>query len=262
MTKLSHLDEHGSARMVDVSGKDVTARQACAEAVIQMSEQAYSAAIKGDGPKGDVLSTARIAGIMAIKRTSDLIPLCHPLAISNAAIEFEPLPKQYALRILATVKTNGQTGVEMEALMGASIAALTVYDMIKAVDKASQIGSIRVLTKSGGKSGTYSVPQVRNSRLSSGFLDAPARGLSKAIEPSHRPHIPTQAMGANARQALRTFMTSHHLRASQWAKDANVPAAQIYGFLTGKTHTIAPETLSKLAAVAGVRPQDLLGSLE
>ena len=263
MTKLSHLDEHGAARMVDVSDKDITARQACAEAIIHMSEQAFSAAISGTGPKGEVLATARIAGIMAIKRTSDLIPLCHPLAISEATIDFEPLPKQNALRILASVKTNGKTGVEMEALTGASVAALTVYDMIKALDKSSQIGPIRVLTKSGGKSGNYSIPQSHTRHVSSGFRDASARGQGKVIEPSqHPPYVPAQALGGAARQALRTFMAKHHLQASQWAKDANVPVAQVYGFLTGKTHTIAPEALSKLASVVGVRPQDLFGSEE
>ncbi len=262
MTKLSHLDEQGAAHMVDVSAKDITTRQACAEAIIQMSEQAFSAAITGTGPKGEVLATARIAGIMAIKRTSELIPLCHPLSISNAAIDFEPLPKQSALRILATVKTDGKTGVEMEALTGASIAALTVYDMIKAIDKASQIGSIRLLAKSGGKSGAYSIPQSHTHHVSSGFRDAPARGLGKTMTPTQRSVTPAQTLGGGPRQALRTFMIEHHLRASQWAKAANVPVAQIYGFLTGKTHTIAPETLSKLASVVGVRPQDLLGSHE
>jgi cyclic pyranopterin phosphate synthase len=262
MTTLSHLDENGSARMVDVTSKDTTVRQACAEAIIHMSEPAYRAAIMGTGPKGEVLATARIAGIMAIKRTSDLIPLCHPLAIGNATVEFELLPHQMALRILATVKTNGPTGVEMEALTGASIAALTVYDMIKAVDKASEIGPVRLLTKSGGKSGNYAIPQARTHRVSSGFRESPVHEPKKARELAHRPVASAQAKAGASRQALRAFMTARHLRASQWAKDADVPVSHIYGFLTGKTHTIAPEVLSKLANVAGVHPKDLLGSEE
>src|SRR5512146_2795430 len=135
MNRLTHLDESGAARMVDVSGKDATDRQAAAEAVIVLSEEAYEAAVSGSGPKGDVLAAARIAGIMAAKKTPDLIPLCHPIAITKASVDFEPLPERHALRILATVKTVGQTGVEMEALTAASVAALTIYDLIKAEDR-------------------------------------------------------------------------------------------------------------------------------
>jgi cyclic pyranopterin phosphate synthase len=158
MSKLSHLDEHGAARMVDVSDKDVTTREAKAEAIIRLSARAYQAAIEGTGPKGDVLAAARIAGIMAAKKTSELIPLCHPLPISKAAIDFEPLAEAHALRIIAIVKTTGQTGVEMEALTAASVAALTIYDMVKAVDKSAVIETVRLLMKSGGKSGTYTAP--------------------------------------------------------------------------------------------------------
>jgi cyclic pyranopterin phosphate synthase len=154
MSELTHLDEHGAARMVDVSGKDVTAREAEAEAVIVLSADAFAAVSEGTAPKGDVLATARIAGIMAAKKTSELIPLCHPLPLSKAAIEFEMLSDRNAIRIAATVKTTAQTGVEMEALTAASIAALTIYDMVKAVDKSAVVESIRLLTKSGGKSGS------------------------------------------------------------------------------------------------------------
>src|ERR1700761_1962901 len=155
MSKLSHLDEHGAARMVDVSDKPATDREATAETTIIMSAEAYEAAVSGTGKKGDVLAAARIAGIMAAKKTSDLIPLCHPIAVTKANIDFEPLADAHALRILATVKTTGQTGVEMEALTAASIAALTVYDMIKAVDRAAVIEGTRLVSKSGGKSGGY-----------------------------------------------------------------------------------------------------------
>ena len=155
MSGLTHLDEHGSARMVDVGHKAETARSATATGRITMNAAAI-AAIRDDAvPKGDVLAAARIAGIMAAKQTGTLIPLCHPLPVTKVAVELTPDPDLPGLRIEATVKTTGQTGVEMEALTAVSTAALTVYDMAKAVDKAMQIGGIRVILKDGGKSGRY-----------------------------------------------------------------------------------------------------------
>jgi cyclic pyranopterin phosphate synthase len=161
MTKLTHLDEHGAARMVDVSHKPETVRDAVAEAFIVLSPEAYNVALSPDAPKGDVLATARLAGIMAAKRTSELIPLCHPIPLTSVSLVFEPVDARSALRILATVRTSAQTGVEMEALTAATIAALTVYDMVKAIDRAATIESIRLLAKSGGKSGTYAAPDLR-----------------------------------------------------------------------------------------------------
>lgn len=155
MSKLTHLDEDGAARMVDVSAKPATEREATAEAVIVLSAEAFEAAVSGDTKKGDVLAAARIAGIMAAKKASELIPLCHPLALSKASVDIEPISGRHALRIVATAKTTGPTGVEMEALTGASVAALTIYDMIKAVDRAAVIESVRLLRKSGGKTGRY-----------------------------------------------------------------------------------------------------------
>lgn len=155
MTKLSHLDEKGRAAMVDVTEKAASERSASAEAIVVLSPEAYGLVMEGTAPKGDVMATARIAGITAAKKTADLIPLCHPLALSHVSVEFTPLPARYALRIVASAKTTAQTGVEMEALTAASVAALTVYDMIKAVDRAAIIESVRVLSKSGGKSGDY-----------------------------------------------------------------------------------------------------------
>ena len=155
MSKLTHLDEHGAARMVDVSDKPETAREATAEAVIALSPEAYNLALSPDSPKGDVLATARLAGIMAAKKTSDLIPLCHPIPLSQAKIEFEPQDEQASLRIVASTRTMAQTGVEMEALMAAAIAALTVYDMVKALDRGVVIESVRLQEKRGGKSGTW-----------------------------------------------------------------------------------------------------------
>jgi len=159
MSKLTHLDQHGAARMVDVSDKPATAREAVAEATIVLSPEAYGAALAEDSKKGDVRAAARIAGIMAAKKTSELIPLCHPIALSKASVEIEPIAERQALRILATVKTTGQTGVEMEALTAASIAALTIYDMVKAIDRGAVVETVRLLSKSGGKSGTYIAPR-------------------------------------------------------------------------------------------------------
>ncbi|MCW2857763.1 MAG: moaC [Marmoricola sp.] len=150
---LTHLDESGAARMVDVSGKEVTARVAVATGRVLVSPEVV-ALLRGEGvPKGDALGVARVAGIMATKRTPDLIPLCHPLAISGVEVDLEVLDS--AVAITATVRTADRTGVEMEALTAVSVAALTVVDMVKAVDKAAVITDIRIESKSGGKSGTW-----------------------------------------------------------------------------------------------------------
>jgi cyclic pyranopterin phosphate synthase len=151
---LSHLDADGAARMVDVSEKAETTRVAVAEATVRMKAETLALIQQGGMPKGDVLATARIAGIMAAKRTPDLIPLCHPLAITGVTVNLEPAGDD-CLVIRATVKTTGKTGVEMEALTAASIAALTVYDMCKAVEKGMRIEGVRLLEKHGGKSGDW-----------------------------------------------------------------------------------------------------------
>jgi cyclic pyranopterin monophosphate synthase len=152
---LTHFDTKGDAHMVDVSDKDVTARVAVAEGHITMAVETFEIISQGKAKKGDVLSVARLAGIMGAKKTPELIPLCHPLPITKVAVELSLDPDLPGVRIEATVKTTGQTGVEMEALTAVSTAALTVYDMAKAVDKAMQIGGIRVVLKDGGKSGRY-----------------------------------------------------------------------------------------------------------
>ncbi len=153
MTKLTHLDADGAAHMVDVSAKAVTHREAVAEGVITMSAEARAAIRDGTSKKGDVLAVARIAGIMAAKKTSDLIPLCHPIALSSVAVELDLT--NTGVRVSATARTSGQTGVEMEALTAASVALLTIYDMAKALDKAMVIGGVRLLAKSGGRSGDW-----------------------------------------------------------------------------------------------------------
>ncbi|MDK3016428.1 cyclic pyranopterin monophosphate synthase MoaC [Pseudodonghicola flavimaris] len=155
MSGLTHFDASGNAHMVDVSDKPETARVASAEGHIRMSPQTLDLITEGRAKKGDVIGVAQLAGIMGAKKTPELIPLCHPLPVSKVAVELEADPDLPGLRILATVKTTGRTGVEMEALTAVSTAALTVYDMVKAVDKEMQIGGIRVILKDGGKSGRY-----------------------------------------------------------------------------------------------------------
>jgi cyclic pyranopterin phosphate synthase len=151
--KLTHLDEQGRARMVDVSGKPDTAREAVAEGRVTMSAETLALVAAGTAKKGDVIAAAEIAGVMAAKRTSDLIPLCHPLALSSAKVAVEPV--EGGLTVTARVKTTGPTGVEMEALTAVAVACLTLYDMLKAADKALVIEGVRLLEKSGGRSGDY-----------------------------------------------------------------------------------------------------------
>lgn len=156
MSKLTHLDAQGAARMVDVSAKPVTAREAVAAGRIAMSAEAAEAIAQGLVKKGDVLSVARIAGIMAAKRTAELIPLCHPLPLDAVTIDFAL--EDRAIAVTATARTAGRTGVEMEAMTAVTVALLTIYDMAKAVDKGMVIGEVRLVAKSGGKSGDWRAP--------------------------------------------------------------------------------------------------------
>jgi len=152
---LSHFDDQGHAHMVDVSGKAVTDRMAVAEGLVLMTPETLALITEGRAKKGDVLGVARLAGIMAAKRTADLIPLCHPLPLTRVALDLVTDAALPGVRVTATVKTSGLTGVEMEALTAVSIACLTIYDMLKAVQKSMQIDGIRLLMKDGGKSGLY-----------------------------------------------------------------------------------------------------------
>lgn len=152
---LTHLDEQGQAQMVDVSGKEATVRFALAAGQIRMSAATFEAIQSGNAPKGDVLGTARLAGIMAAKQTAQLIPLCHPLPLQKVEVQITPDPLLPGYQIQAQVKTKAETGVEMEALTAVSVAALTLYDMAKALEKSMQIESIRLISKTGGKSGDY-----------------------------------------------------------------------------------------------------------
>lgn len=164
MAELTHIDDQGRARMVDVSGKEITTRTASAEAVVRLSSEAYNALCRGTLKKGDALAVARIAGITGAKRTGDLIPLCHPLPISGVTVDFELNDAHCTVRVVATVIIAAQTGVEMEALTAASVAALTLYDMCKAVDKGIVVERIRLLAKSGGRSGDYRAAEVQGEK--------------------------------------------------------------------------------------------------
>lgn len=156
MSKLTHIDAEGRARMVDVTGKPDTVREAVATGLVRMDAATRDLALSGDAKKGDVRATAEISGVMAAKRTSDLIPLCHPLALSKVEVAVEPHAE--GLSVTARVRTTGPTGVEMEALTAVSVACLTVYDMLKAADKAMVIDAVRLETKTGGKSGDWARP--------------------------------------------------------------------------------------------------------
>lgn len=155
MSKLSHLDEQGQARMVDVSDKATTSRTAKAEGFVAMKPATLALIESGEAKKGDVLATARIAGIMAAKKTHELIPLCHPLAITKATVDFRPSHAPAGIHVSAEVKVTGQTGVEMEALTAVTVACLTIYDMLKAVDKGMTIDAVHLVEKTGGRSGTF-----------------------------------------------------------------------------------------------------------
>jgi len=155
VAKLTHIDESGRARMVDVSDKAVTAREAVAAGLVRMKPETLALALGGQARKGDVRAVAEIAGVMAAKKTADLIPLCHPLALSEVAVEVSEAQDGAGLAVVARVRTTGQTGVEMEALTAVSVACLTIYDMLKAADKAMTIEAVRLLEKTGGASGDF-----------------------------------------------------------------------------------------------------------
>lgn len=166
MTEFTHLDQQGRVRMVDVGDKNETPRTAVAEGIVVMQPETLARIMDEKVKKGNVLETARIAGIMAAKKTSDLIPMCHPLNITHAGIDFFFQPEIHAVRIEATVSLTGRTGVEMEALTAVSVAGLTIYDMCKSYDKGMKITGIRLMSKSGGKSGTWQAAEPSENRNS------------------------------------------------------------------------------------------------
>lgn len=165
MSKLSHLDEQGAARMVDVSEKAVTSRTATAQGFVRMARETLALVETGEAKKGDVLATARIAGIMAAKKTHELIPLCHPLLLTKVAVTLTPSHAPVGIAVTAEVKVGGQTGVEMEAMTAVSVACLTIYDMLKAADKAMVIEGVHLVEKTGGRSGTYRAAPSGNEQI-------------------------------------------------------------------------------------------------
>ena len=155
MDALTHFDKNGNAIMVDVTEKPETSRKAIASGIIRVSDEVYNAITDGTAPKGDVLATARIAGIMAAKKTSEIIPLCHPLPITKCSVDFVMMPEDLAIQAIAMLKVTGRTGVEMEALHAVAVALLTIYDMCKAIDKTMRIEDVHLCYKEGGKSGIF-----------------------------------------------------------------------------------------------------------
>ena len=262
MSKLSHLDDQGRASMVDVSEKSATERMASAEAIIVLSEEAFRLVTAGEIKKGDVLATARIAGIMGAKKTSELIPLCHPLALSHIGVECASLEERHGFRIVASAKTTGQTGVEMEALTAAAMAALTVYDMVKAVDKGAVIENIRLLTKSGGKSGSYEAPtkpvRERQAKAAGTARTAAAAKASPRVL-IHEAAAPRPAPATGEREALRTFMLARRLQVSQWAKSAEVPVNELYGYLGGRSRALSAASAERLAKAARASIDEMFG---
>jgi len=268
MKKLSHLDRDGKAKMVDVSAKDDTDRSASAEATVYLSEEAFSLVNAGDAPKGDVLATARLAGIMAAKKTSDLIPLCHPLALSHVGVEFTARDEEHAFHVVASARTKGPTGVEMEALTAVSVAALTIYDMVKAVDRSARIDGIRVIAKSGGKSGSYEAGETAKRRASQRMSPPPPSSASRKVratpselmgEAASPRVVPAGANAAKEREALRSFMTQQRLKATDWAKLAKVPVGELYGFLGGRSRVLSEDSAEKLARAARSSVAAMLG---
>ena len=260
MSKLSHVDDQGRASMVDVSEKSASERMASAEAIILISEGAFRLVAAGEIKKGDVLATARIAGIMAAKKTAELIPLCHPLALSHAGVEFAPLEGRPGFRIVASAKTTGQTRVEMEALTAAAVAALTVYDMVKAVDKSAVIENIRLLTKSGGKSGSYQAretPSRERQAKTSPKPVTPARATPRVL--IHETAAPRAAPATGERDALRQFMLARRLQVSQWAKSAEVPVNELYGYLRGRSRALSAASAERLAKAARASTDEMFG---
>ena len=254
--------------MVDVSGKSPTERSAMAEAIIRMRPDTLKIVLDGSVPKGDVLAVARVAGIMAAKKTSDLIPLCHPLPISGVTVVCEPDEDESIIRVFATVRVTGNTGVEMEALTAASVAALTIYDMLKAVERGITIESVRLMSKEGGKSGSFRAESSDAAQKSSRHA-APRRSIStptksrggRSVLPKElpidgakrKPQVDTTAK----RDGLRRFMQSRGLTAHAWSKDAGLPLGVLYGFLHGRTQTLTRPEEKKLADAINVSPEDI-----
>jgi cyclic pyranopterin phosphate synthase len=252
MSKLSHFDKDGKAAMVDISDKSETKRTAIAKGSISMEPETLSLIEAGTAKKGDVLGIARVAGIMAAKKASDLIPLCHPLALNKVTVDFTLDKESSRVDIKALAKVDGKTGVEMEALTAVSVAALTIYDMVKAVDKNMVIGDIRLAFKDGGKSGTYKEPQGEKEDKRS---EPKARAT---VRPQEVPLTPTRLTTANgSREALRAFMQAKRIKPMRWAQDAGIAPGTLYGFLQGRIASLSDDDVRKLADAVHADTHDL-----
>ena len=267
MSDLTHVDEAGRAAMVDVTDKADTDRVAIAAAFIALQPETLAAIAEGSIAKGDVMAAARIAGIMAAKKTSELIPLCHPLMLTGVTVEIAPREDGAGLTIEATAKVRGPTGVEMEALTAASIAALTIYDMVKAVDREAVIGEIRLLAKSGGKSGDFArdgeaaparTPEPAK-LVSRGYRRAP--GAAVATRPRNVDLGPATPRATHSRaDAFRVFLREGRLQVSAWAAEAGLPVGLVYGFLHGRVSRLPKDAEEKLAKAANATIKDVFGS--
>ena len=269
MTDLTHVDEAGHAAMVDVTDKADTNRVATAAAFVALQPETLAAIAAGSIAKGDVMAAARIAGIMAAKKTSELIPLCHPLMLTGVTVEIAPRDDGAGLTIEATAKVRGPTGVEMEALTAASVAALTIYDMVKAVDREAVIGEIRLLSKSGGKSGDFArdeapaparMPEPAK-LVSRGFRRAPGAAAAAAARPRNVDLGPATPRATHSRaDAFRNFLREGRLQVSAWAAEAGLPVGLVYGFLHGRVSRLPKDAEEKLAKAANATIKDVFGS--
>ncbi len=260
MVKLSHLDDQGRAHMVDVGEKHVTERIAVAKGAVVMKPETLKLITGGGIKKGDVLAAARLAGIMAAKRTADLIPLCHPLSLNAITVDLEPDADTGRLEISARVKVNGRTGVEMEALTAVSVAALTVYDMAKAVDRGMILTDIRLVEKSGGRSGDYKAQDA----AASGSADLRSRGMRSTPHEGapavrkRRPRLSPRVKSQIAkREAFREYLYNNKIQVSAISKKAGVKLGEVYCYLNGQTPALRDEVAARLAKAAGVAVDDL-----
>ena len=267
MSSLSHVDEQGRASMVDVSAKAETDRVASASAFIALLPETMALIAEGKAAKGDVIAAARIAGIMAAKKTPELIPLCHTLMLSQVTVEIAAAEDGSGLAITATAKTRGQTGVEMEALTAASVAALTIYDMVKAVDRAAVISDLKVTSKSGGKSDAAVAEEGaptakaddRPGLVSRGFRRAP--GGSTAARPrTIEMGTVTPAALSSRVESFRNFLREGRLQVSAWAAQDGLPPGLVYGFMHGRLSRLPRDAEEKLAKAANSTVRDIFGS--
>lgn len=268
MSKLTHLDEAGRAAMVNVAEKPVTRRKAIAQAVVAMPPETLALIMGGQVPKGDVLAVARVAGIMAAKRTSDLIPLCHPLSLSRVAVSFSSDRAAGLLTIEAEAEVDAQTGVEMEALTAVSVAALTVYDMVKSASRGLTIGPVRLLSKEGGASGRFvagdesieapstpePAPKKRTAARTAKAVPVRARTIMSATA-APKPDAPA----SSTRERVRRFMAANKLQVTGWAEAAGLAPSTLYSYLHGRLPRLSAEDQARLAKAAGVSPRDLFG---